>query len=199
MSIEKALENSMWKTNPENFLIMKADMTNTQGEYKTYYHVNVYSTENKHWVSCIIEDSEIAKKLALDMISYGVRVVTPEEGRAIIQWDKRNRTLDMTNPVDRLAGYQLDPDKVPAMFRHLIDLAQYWGVSDASKCYFLTKKTNSETLLEFARAIEPYYKQISDEWLEIAESEISLEYIAFSHLLSSFDLALIELLERKKQ
>jgi len=82
MSVSEDLHNAKWKTNPENFIVIKSERVNSEGKHRPSYLIVVYS--NGRWVNCIIESYEINTRLALEIIADGVRVVTHEEARRII-------------------------------------------------------------------------------------------------------------------
>ncbi len=75
------LANKMWLTNPNDFLIIKRDIVNVQGDKGISYHIVI--RVNGFWVSCIIEDDDIKTKLALEIIESGIKAVTLEESQKI--------------------------------------------------------------------------------------------------------------------
>lgn len=86
---------------------------------------------------------------------------------------------------------RLNPVNVPEAFRHLIPLAEKYGIAD--DCYrdeVIESLTQSE-LMECAAFLE-FYEDILDEWLagpEAVGPDFSNEYIAFSALGMAAELA----------
>ena len=86
---------------------------------------------------------------------------------------------------------KLDPKNVPEAFRHLIPLAEKYGISD--DCYLddLIDTLDESELRECASFLDSY-DAVLDDWLAgpaAAGPEYSKEYIAFSALGEAADLA----------
>lgn len=78
----------------------------------------------------------------------------------------------------------LDPAGVPAALRHLIPLAERFGVSDGLIRDDILAKTSADELEAMSRSVRAHDADL-DEWLAGPEAdgpEFSREYIAFSSL-----------------
>ncbi len=89
----------------------------------------------------------------------------------------------------------LDPENVPEAFRHLIPLAEKYGISD--DCYLddVIDSLDEVELRECASFLD-WYDAVLDAWLAgpaAAGPEYSTEYIAFSALGQAADLAKLRL------
>lgn len=90
---------------------------------------------------------------------------------------------------------ELDPEEVPEAFRHLIPLAEKYGISD--DCYLddLIDTLDESELRECASFLD-WYDAVLTDWLAgpaAAGPEYSKEYIAFSALGMAADLAKLRL------
>lgn len=86
---------------------------------------------------------------------------------------------------------QLDAAKVPEKFRHLIPMAEKWGISDDLIREDMVDKASPQEIEELKKFIEEWDRPL-DEWLagpEAYESESSEEYTAFTCLRMAADLA----------
>jgi hypothetical protein len=86
---------------------------------------------------------------------------------------------------------KLNSSKVPPAFRHLIPLAEKYGVSDDCYRIDLIHSLNSEELRECVSFLR-FYTDVLDQWLAGPEAdgpEYSDEYIVFSSLGMAADLA----------
>ena len=90
---------------------------------------------------------------------------------------------------------KLDPESVPEAFRHLIPLAEKYGISD--DCYLddVIDSLDEAELRECASFLDSYDAVLND-WLAgpaAAGPEYSNEYVAFSALGLAADLAKLKL------
>jgi hypothetical protein len=95
----------------------------------------------------------------------------------------------------------LDPSRVPVRFKHLIPLAETWGITDDLIRHTLLKRASNETLEALERDVRPYISALQLEWLsndEVYGTSISDEYMAFSYMIRATDEAKI-ILERRKE
>jgi len=84
---------------------------------------------------------------------------------------------------------RLDPAKVPVALRHLVPLAEQFGVSDDLIRADVVAKTPRPSILAMREAVEAHASAL-DQWLagpEADEPTLSDEYIAFSCLRMAAD------------
>lgn len=84
---------------------------------------------------------------------------------------------------------RLDPEKVPVGLRHLILLAEHFGVSDDLIRDDVVRKTPPDLVAEMRRVVEENFR-LFDEWLAgpaADEPTCSDEYIAFTCLRMAAD------------
>lgn len=77
---------------------------------------------------------------------------------------------------------RLDPEKVPAALRHLIPLAEGFGVSDDLMRADLVRKTPPAEVNKLRCAVQEH-DVLLDQWLagsESAAQAVSVEYLAFT-------------------
>jgi hypothetical protein len=94
----------------------------------------------------------------------------------------------------------LDPANVPQPFRHLIPLAEKYGVSDDGYRIDLIDSLNTEELEECAAFLD-FYDLVLENWLAGPEADgptFSTEYISFSALGMAADQANARLDRRAK-
>ncbi|MBO0699086.1 MAG: hypothetical protein J2P46_11885 [Zavarzinella sp.] len=86
---------------------------------------------------------------------------------------------------------QLDPDKVPLGLRHLIPLAQRYGITDDLDRERLVRASSPEQIADLKAAIARHDDEM-DEWLagpEADEPPFTMEYLAFSAMRMAADFA----------
>lgn len=84
---------------------------------------------------------------------------------------------------------QLDPLKIPQQLRHLIPVAEKWGISDDMLRIDAVRKADAAELADLNRVIREHDDAI-DEWLAGPESSSrspSQEYLAFTHMRMAAD------------
>ncbi|MDF7809592.1 hypothetical protein P4E94_19295 [Pontiellaceae bacterium B12219] len=88
---------------------------------------------------------------------------------------------------------KLDPSMVPEQFKHLIPIAEKYGITD--DCYRdeLIESLNLNELKECASFLESY-DDVLDQWLAVsADPPFTKEYITFSALSMTAELAEMKL------
>jgi hypothetical protein len=100
---------------------------------------------------------------------------------------KMRATYGLTADNRRLI--QLDPREVPSKLRHLVPLAEHFGIPDDLIRQDLLAKTPAEEVEEMRRVVAAH-DEAFDEWLggpEAAGPNYSAEYIAFTCLRMAAD------------
>jgi hypothetical protein len=95
---------------------------------------------------------------------------------------------------------KLNPQKIPLKFRHLINYAQQWGISDDGLRGRNVDRASDKDLKDFITNVQ-HYDELLDEWLASAEahqSPPSHEYVAYSCMRLACDHA-DWLLKQRKQ
>lgn len=82
---------------------------------------------------------------------------------------------------------KIDLNKIPKPFRHLIDLAKKWAISDDVERELLIRKTSFEEKESFVKKTKPYIVDVK-KWLEEHREEIPLpdELVLFEMMVESF-------------
>jgi hypothetical protein len=86
---------------------------------------------------------------------------------------------------------RLDPEKVPPGLRHLIPLAERFGIADDRDRDRLVRASSPEVLADLKRLVERHDDDL-DDWLAGPEAdgpEFSEEYVAFSAMRMAADFA----------
>ena len=94
----------------------------------------------------------------------------------------------------------LDPEKVPPPFRHLIPLAEKYGVSDDCYRIDLIDSLDTEELEECAAFLDSY-DSVLEDWLAGPEADgptFTTEYISFTVLGMAADQANARLNRKEK-
>ena len=87
--------------------------------------------------------------------------------------------------------FSLRGSNLPPELRHLLFLAQRWGIYDDVLQSELLRRASNTSLQDLIDNIDPVYSKL-DEWLagpEADQSPMSDEYIAFTKLRIAVDLA----------
>jgi hypothetical protein len=88
-------------------------------------------------------------------------------------------------------GIRLDPENVPEALRHLIPLAELWGVGDDLIRDDMVRRAPPSAIAELRRVIEEH-DDLLDDWLAGPAAEgptFSPEYTAFSAMRMAADFA----------
>jgi hypothetical protein len=91
-----------------------------------------------------------------------------------------------------MAKGKLNPENVPERLRHLIPLAEKWGIGDDIYREEAVDAANRQDIEELVEAFEATGNDAFDDWLagpEAAGPTFSPEYIAFSDLREAYDSA----------
>ena len=86
---------------------------------------------------------------------------------------------------------ELDPANVPPQLRHLIPLAEFWGISDDLEREQAVKRASQQQIAELKAAIQCFEDEF-DLWLGGSAAEgadFSDEYVAFSSMRMAADFA----------
>jgi hypothetical protein len=93
------------------------------------------------------------------------------------------------SPDEAPPAITLDPGRVPPALRHLIPLAERWGIGDDLLRRRAVEQAPTEELEELQRVVEEHNDQF-DAWLAGSESYSptpSVEYLAFTHMRMAAD------------
>jgi hypothetical protein len=84
---------------------------------------------------------------------------------------------------------RLDPVNVPAPLRHLIPVAEKWGISDDMLRIDAVRNANAVEIADLKHLVQEH-DDLLDEWLAGSEAESrspSQEYLAFTHMRMAAD------------
>ena len=92
-------------------------------------------------------------------------------------------------PDERQPEFHLDAANVPQRLRHLIPLAERWGISDDMLRLDALRRADAAEIAELGRIIREHDDPL-DEWLagpEARSRSPSREYLAFTHMRMAAD------------
>lgn len=93
--------------------------------------------------------------------------------------------------LDRRPKITLDPDLVPEKLRHLIPLAEFWGIDDDLIRDDLVRSSPPDAIHDLKRIVAEH-DDLLDQWLAGPEAKgpsFSREYLAFSAMRLASDCA----------
>ena len=92
-------------------------------------------------------------------------------------------------PDEHAPGIRLDPENVPQQLRHLIPVAEKWGISDDMLRVDAVRRADSAEIDHLKRIVQEH-DDLLDQWLAGAEAQLqspSQEYLAFTHMRMAAD------------